>query len=338
MTVKKALCISASMLPEKLAYSNFDTPVLATIPSNFFDIPTYLVDRAVCETDTATLQLLPYMVIMDENDRIFSYQRGKAGDEARLRGLSIGVGGHVDEEVNSSIGYSLQKLLISEARREVTEEVSVNPRYLNIDFTRLLIDPTNDVGRVHLGLLAVIHIDSSEHLGDLEKDIITEGKWLTIAELTAPGVYSRLENWSKLAITMLHGHQNYVPPFPEWASGGTVTGRSSSDTEQRANTPKTGKPGPRINIEYQAEILPATAIDPGDVLDPRLLCTDNESAALVQKVLNSPTIVEQVAIDRAERNMTVVVNTPVTGPMNEEARRLLVDQNALMAAGRPRQR
>src|SRR4051794_3879207 len=54
--------------------------------------------RSNVETDPSVKQLIPYAILIRE-DQVFAYRRGKAGGENRLHDLwSIGVGGHISKE------------------------------------------------------------------------------------------------------------------------------------------------------------------------------------------------------------------------------------------------
>ncbi len=166
---------------------------------------TRLIDRAVCETDESTLQLLPYNVLVNEFGKVFRYTRGGAGAEARLHGnYSIGIGGHVDLACGPN-DWSLQSMLQLEAIREITEEVGLNWGNSTLPtFTHYLMDYTNPVGRVHLGLLSVT-IVNSENFGDLEPGMIENGEWVEVEDLfKTEADYLRLENWSQSAAQHLH--------------------------------------------------------------------------------------------------------------------------------------
>lgn len=192
---KKALCIELGQAP--LEVQQVRSCQHVGLPPDFWNINTLLLNRDSCETDPNYLQLIPYVVLRDETGHIFCYTRGKGGDEERLHAaMSIGIGGHVDATPPAISG--LYHWLRLEAEREIREEVGlVDVIPSDIHFHRLLVDPTNDVGRVHLGLLAVLQVERKEL--KLEKDVVLHGQWLKWDELP----YSRLENWSKLAVHYL---------------------------------------------------------------------------------------------------------------------------------------
>ena len=212
---KKALVITKQHLPLEL--TSFDGCSVFPIPSGFFNLPVRMADRDTCETDETTLQLIPYIVLRKPDskwgDTFFVYARGKAGEEARLHGsLSIGLGGHVDHVPNES--ETLLALLQREGAREFMEEAN-GTLDEPLKFVGLIVDNTNPVGRVHLGLLCFVNIIKDQEL-KLEADVIENGQWLETSDLLSPDLLSpdgvdRLENWTRAVV-------NHVELQPQAAS------------------------------------------------------------------------------------------------------------------------
>ena len=134
--------------------------------------------RNELEDDPLYKQLIPYAVICYK-DMIYMFHRTKKQTETRLHNMySLGVGGHMNpwgESINI-------KYMHHELTRELNEEVQ-------------LYD-TNDVGKVHLGVLYQIHLNCMD-LEINEKEKMT-GQWINISELKA--YYSEMESWSKIYI------------------------------------------------------------------------------------------------------------------------------------------
>lgn len=203
--VKVALCVRTEDLPYdyQMAYLKLNHPRVLPIDEGVFDVPTQLVDRAICETNEAYKQLLPYIVVTNPEYKIFSYYRGGAGQEARLHGaISIGIGGHVDLLPQSGGSVALYGILNAEAGRELFEEIGVPALDHDFDFTGVIVDPTNAVGRVHSGLLTRYHLTDFDML-ILEEGMIEQGQFRSIYELRQPEIYDRLENWSKAVVDHL---------------------------------------------------------------------------------------------------------------------------------------
>lgn len=203
---KFALCIRADEAPlEVIAAYAGSEGVLLPIPPAFWKTPTELVDRAVCETSEVTLQMLPYIRVVSHEGQTFMYTRGGGGEEARLHGnYSVGVGGHVDIHPNAGHAGYLYGCLQDEAHREIKEETGLDIASEHIHFTHFICDPTNPVGRVHLGILATVQL--SEDVGinfaeSMEKGTIENACLVNFGDLTVnPTEYARLENWSALVV------------------------------------------------------------------------------------------------------------------------------------------
>lgn len=199
-----ALCMPAEHTPFHLA-TGID---LLPIPAGFFSGPVMLRGRKeaeCCENDPSWKQLLPYVVAVDERGLIYCYTRGKGGAEGRLHGnISVGLGGHVD--VAPAVGESLEAVLKAEANRELAEEANLPPA--DFDFEGLICDPTNSVGMVHIGLLAVRRITADEKAAMMgEDDIVEKGEFVSLDYLLHSENFKRLENWSKRAVQYLQSER-----------------------------------------------------------------------------------------------------------------------------------
>lgn len=200
--IKVALCVRAEDTPFRDVLGLTAMP----IPPGFFSAPTSLRGRheaECCENDTAWKQLLPYVVAIDEQGGIYCYTRGKAGAEGRLHGnISIGLGGHVDEAPSNE---PLMQLLVREANRELEEEAALPAT--DLKFRALICDPTNEVGLVHIGILAIRHVSNEEKAGMLaEAGVVEKGEFVSIPYLRSHENFTRLENWSKVAVDFVDGY------------------------------------------------------------------------------------------------------------------------------------
>lgn len=200
---KLALCIKRAAAPQAVvdAFKGSAGRVIEIDPS-FWNTPVELVDRTVCETDETLLQLLPYITVGNGLGSVFMYTRGGGGEEARLHGnYSIGVGGHVDV-APETVG-TLLSTISSEAAREIKEEISIDVPATSLVPTHFICDPTNPVGRVHLGLLIGYRLSPEvavDFTNGLEAGSIENARMISDSELAEPEVYDRLENWSKLVV------------------------------------------------------------------------------------------------------------------------------------------
>lgn len=141
------------------------------------------VERWLAEKDNHILQLIPYVICVAENGKVFSYRR-KSGGETRLEGKrSIGIGGHVnsddkayvkpknltldsriEEELSKTMTPNSWDVVLNGAVREINEEVGLDEDYIRKNLVEVgtMYTPTDGsekrtqapkVGEVHLGII-----------------------------------------------------------------------------------------------------------------------------------------------------------------------------------------
>ncbi len=161
-------------------------------PGNFTFIP-----RNEAEGNLRYKQIIPYIVLRYD-DRVFTYVRGQQSSERRLvRMRSIGVGGHVEPKDQDSINID-GGFYYNAARREVYEEVEVGTDYTE-RIIALINDDSNDVGRVHFG---IVHVwDLEQPMVKNREDQISESGFISITELRK--LRNELETWSQIALDAL---------------------------------------------------------------------------------------------------------------------------------------
>lgn len=165
------------------------------------DYGVYL-DRPYAETDSDFLQIIPYVVVHRNNKEVFAYTRLKKGAETRLHSnMSVGIGGHVD----FSVGLGPYQNYLATIKKEINEELNIDrrtPTNIPIDDMEgplhVIYDPTNEVGKVHLGILFKYNIANLPcSVRETEK---IEGKFYPVEELKT---IQNFENWSKIALNYL---------------------------------------------------------------------------------------------------------------------------------------
>ncbi len=150
--------------------------------------------RGAAEDDPTHKQLIPYLVL-HHGDRVLCYTRGKAGGEARLHAkMSIGIGGHINDG-DSHAEHFDEAAYFRAVERELHEELVIPGGYRQ-RIAALLNDDSNEVGRVHLGVVHLIEVDSTDIRP--REDAIRDLRFLTPAEL-AP-LRERLESWSQICL------------------------------------------------------------------------------------------------------------------------------------------
>ncbi|HOD06798.1 MAG TPA: phosphoesterase [Myxococcota bacterium] len=150
--------------------------------------------RSRAENDGDFKQLIPYAIFFCEG-RVFKYRRGVKGGESRLFGLvSVGVGGHMSA-CDALSGPDLYETAFT---RELTEEVDL-PGIVSNDVRGLINDDSNPVGRVHLGVVHRLVVESPV-VRSREDELVDDG-FVSPAELI--GRPDELETWARICLENL---------------------------------------------------------------------------------------------------------------------------------------
>lgn len=158
---------------------------------------SFFMDREVAEGDPTHKQLIPYCLFKYE-DKILHYLRGKSGGEARLHSKgSIGVGGHINPVDNTNEGG--EKTYKAAVAREIDEELTLGAGYKD-EIIGLINDDSNEVGKVHLGVVHLVTLDSDAVAS--REDCLTDLQLIPIKELRGE-YFESLESWSQMALNLL---------------------------------------------------------------------------------------------------------------------------------------
>jgi predicted NUDIX family phosphoesterase len=153
--------------------------------------------RSTVEEDPSFKQLIPYAILMAEEDgvrKIFQYTRGKGQGEKRLHALrSIGIGGHIAREDADSADLYRSGML-----RELTEETIIDSDYTE-QLVGFIYDDTSPVGRVHLGVVHLLTL-SAPAARARESELVDSG---FEAIETMKGKLDKFEVWSQLCLKHL---------------------------------------------------------------------------------------------------------------------------------------
>jgi len=161
------------------------------------------IERDKAETDPTYLQIIPY-IVLKQNDLIFAYTRLKKTNETRLHDKkSIGIGGHVDWQSSYATLWSQVEL---GAYAELFEEMNIEPieTFLKIEHTNQCIyDPSNEVGRVHLGILYTC--DASDRVVSVKEVHKISGHFYTVDQVKAmfQDNQDSFETWSTIALKLM---------------------------------------------------------------------------------------------------------------------------------------
>lgn len=147
--------------------------------------------RPYMETDPTYKQIIPYIVFCHDN-KVFLMQRKTTASEQRLQGkLSLGIGGHIRKEDMTS------NSLFDWAKREFYEEVHYTGT-CRITPLGMVNDDSDDVGKVHLGLVLLLTGDSNNIS---VKSELKSGILVSLDECMKQ--YDQLESWSQIVVKHL---------------------------------------------------------------------------------------------------------------------------------------
>lgn len=151
----------------------------------------FFIDRDIAENDETLRQLIPYVLIRQQ-EKFLLLRRTKKQQERRLHGkLSLGVGGHI----NLNDGSTPWQAFLKGMEREIHEEVNVE--VLQLSYMGLLNDTSSPVSRVHVGL---VYLAEVRFLGLNEPDMF-DFWFVDLTEIEQRR--EELEGWSKLALDFL---------------------------------------------------------------------------------------------------------------------------------------
>ncbi len=153
-------------------------------------------DKQEMENDESFKQIIPYCVLVNSQDDVLVYKRTKKGGEGRLHEkFSIGVGGHINPCDSRNVFHC--------ALRELREELNwggVTPQKMWLRKAGLIYDASNAVGRVHLGVVFLVHVPA--HVKELTPadPTVARLEWMALAKLRDFNRFEELESWSQLVI------------------------------------------------------------------------------------------------------------------------------------------
>ena len=141
------------------------------------------------EEDESYRQIITYAVIQQE-DSVFLVERLKKGNEARLHNfLSIGIGGHINNEDNPNAKDVIEEGLA----KELHEELYIGT--YEAETIGLLHDNATPVSRVHTGILYKVKSIDEVSVKETNKLLGNFTSWQKVAKQ-----YNFLEGWSQAVL------------------------------------------------------------------------------------------------------------------------------------------
>ena len=191
---ERVLVITRELFDQLGAFQGLETNVQGYLPTIFSGENNFFIDRNDAEDDPGHKQIIPY-AIFRYGDKFLHYVRGGAGGEKRLAAKgSIGIGGHINDTDGES-GSLANATYLAGVDREIREELEIDGNFTQ-KAVALLNDDTNDVGKVHLGVVHLVDLDTDAVKPN--EAAITDLEFLTLDELRERA--DRLETWSQICV------------------------------------------------------------------------------------------------------------------------------------------
>jgi len=193
-TVEQILVTPTTLFHDIGYFEGLQTDVEPYLETLLDPVNTSYRPRDQMEADPDFKQLIPYCIFQHAG-RIFYYTRGGGQGEKRLHAKrSIGVGGHIslEDEGQAESPY------IEGMRREIGEEIYVDAPHTD-RCVGLLNDDSNDVGKVHLGIVHIFELDEPK-IRPREKDMLETGFAAPVQLLDE---IDQFETWSQICLRAL---------------------------------------------------------------------------------------------------------------------------------------
>jgi predicted NUDIX family phosphoesterase len=191
------LVIRRALFEQLGAFQGLNPNVAAYLPALLSRENNFFLPRSTAETDPSHKQIIPY-ALLTHGGKVLHYVRGKKAGEQRLAAKgSIGIGGHLNDGDENLFSFD-EAAYMAGVQREVNEELNVGCGYRNT-VRALLNDDSNEVGRVHLGVVHVFELETAQVAK--RESMITQLEFLTPAELHARR--DQLETWSQICLDHL---------------------------------------------------------------------------------------------------------------------------------------
>jgi len=193
------LVVRRELLDRLGAFQGLNFEVGRYLPALLDKANNFFTRRGPAENDPSMKQIIPYVLLV-HGDKVLHYVRGKKAGEQRLVAKgSIGIGGHMNNEDEDLFNQGVDRAAYDAGvQREIGEELKLGARYTN-HAVALLNDDSNEVGKVHLGVVHIFRLESE----DVAKGeaMITDLQFLDRTQLAARR--DSMETWSQICFDQL---------------------------------------------------------------------------------------------------------------------------------------
>ncbi|MDA7538707.1 hypothetical protein N8544_00195 [Akkermansiaceae bacterium] len=195
---EEILVISRQLFDELGAFQGIKTDVGGYLEAILDPANNFFMDRGKAEDDPSFKQIIPY-ALFHHDGKYLHYTRGKSGGESRLHAQgSVGVGGHINpvDERADPLGKATY---LAGVEREIDEELNITGGHQN-RIVGLLNDDSNDVGKVHLGVVHIFDLESEDVTS--AEDALANLAFQSSEDLTGK-LHGSLETWSRFCVDEL---------------------------------------------------------------------------------------------------------------------------------------
>jgi len=197
MKEEMILVIRRPLLDQLGSFQGLNFEVDRYLPAFLARENNFFMPRSSAETDPTHKQIIPYAVLV-HGDKVLHYVRGKKAGEQRLAAKgSVGIGGHMNDGDEGLFALDRDAYLAG-VDREINEELQLNTPYTQ-HIVALLNDDSNEVGKVHLGVVHVFRLETDAV--EKREQMITQLGFLTREELLTRR--ENLETWSQFIVDHL---------------------------------------------------------------------------------------------------------------------------------------
>ncbi len=199
---ENVLVISRELFDQLGAFQGITLDADSYLPSILDPANNHFLSRDLAEDDPAHKQIIPYAIFRC-GDRFLHYRRGGSSGEKRLASKgSIGIGGHINDEDYAASSLDKDTYTVG-VEREIDEELNIGGGHTQ-RIVGLINDDSNDVGKVHLGVVHLFDLESDEVSS--AEDSIVDVEFLTLDDLVARR--DQLESWSQICVDGLSALQS----------------------------------------------------------------------------------------------------------------------------------
>jgi predicted NUDIX family phosphoesterase len=193
-SVEHVLVVPTSLFHEIGHFQGFQPDAARYLETLLDPAYTSYRPRDQVEEDPGYKQLIPYCIFRC-GEEIFHYKRGKLQGEGRLHlKRSIGIGGHISSDDETTGGAVYREGM----RREIAEEVFLDAGFRE-ECVGLINDDETDVGKVHLGIVHIFDLEAPK-VRPREESILESG-FAHPSELARES--AAFETWSQICLKFL---------------------------------------------------------------------------------------------------------------------------------------